>query len=232
MEMNALDSNISVLVADDHALFREGTRRLLESAPDIQVVGEAANGDEAVRLTLDRQPDVVLMDIAMPEVNGVEATRRIKAEYSKCAVLILTAYDDDAYISALLEAGAAGYLLKSVDANELVDAIRAVRAGDAVLHPAIARKVLRRLQPEQESTGDAPWLSLSEREREVLRMAGAGLSNKEVAQRMGLSARTVQVHLGHIFEKLSVGSRTEAVVLGLKRGWLSLDELEVPDDTG
>lgn len=221
---------ISVLIADDHALFREGTRRIVEAEPGMSVVAEAADGGEAVRLAERHRPAVALMDVAMPHMNGIEATRRIKAAVPGCAILALTAYDDDQYVFALLEAGAAGYVLKDIEGSELVEAIRSVHVGDAVLHPTIARKVLRRFKGEPDASLDSPWASLSEREREVLRIAGSGLSNKDIALRLQISARTVQVHLAHIFEKLGVASRTEAVILGLKRGWFSLDDLEMPDD--
>lgn len=221
---------ITVLIADDHALFREGTRRIVEEEADMRVVGEASDGPEAVRLASMLRPNVVLMDIAMPGLNGIEATRAIKQQAPGCAVLVLTAYDDDPYVFALLDAGAAGYLLKSVDGEELVEAIRSVHAGDAVLHPTIARKVLRRFTGGHRDERDGGWAALSPREREVLRLAGAGMTNKEVARRLGLSVRTVQVHFAHIFEKLGVASRTEAVVLALRRGWLTLDDLEEEPD--
>src|SRR4030042_1581527 len=140
-----MHKNIKVILAEDHDLVREGTRSLLEREPDMEVVGEASDGEEAVELVSRLHPHVVLMDIAMPKVNGIEATRRIKQIYPATATLILTAYDNDQYIMALLEAGAAGYLLKNVKGSELVNAIRAVYAGEAVLHPAIARKVFNRI---------------------------------------------------------------------------------------
>ena len=135
---------IKILIADDHAVVREGTRQILEQEEDMGVVAEAADGEEAVRLTGSSKPDVAIIDIAMPKVDGIEATKQIKALYPAVAILILTAYDDDQFIFSLLEAGAAGYLLKSVRGHELVDAIRSVYAGESVLHPAIARKVLNR----------------------------------------------------------------------------------------
>jgi len=137
-------SKITILLADDHALVRQGTRELLEREGDLEVIAEASNGEEAVRLACELSPDIALMDIAMPKLNGIEATRQIKASQPKVSVLVLTAYDDDQYIFALLEAGAAGYLLKNVSADELIVAIRAVAAGEAVLHPAIARRVINR----------------------------------------------------------------------------------------
>ena len=219
-------NKIRVIIADDHALFREGTRNLIEQEADLEVVGEASDGEEAVELVTRLQPHVVLMDIAMPRVNGIEATRQIKARHPAVAVLILTAYDNDQYIVALLEAGAAGYLLKNVSGKELVSAIRAVSAGEAVLHPAIARKVLDRLTTSGHEMGGAVSpQDLSEREMEVLKLAATGISNQEIAKRLFLSRRTVQAHLVNIFRKLDVGSRTEAILQALRRGWFSLDDL-------
>jgi NarL family two-component system response regulator LiaR len=164
------------------------------------------------------------MDIAMPKLNGIEATKKIKALHPSIAILILTAYDYDQYIFALLEAGAAGYLLKGVQAHEVIDAIRAVYAGESVLHPVVARRVVNRLVSPASSEGEATEL-LSEREMEVLKLAATGVSNKEIAQQLFLSPRTVQVHLGNIFSKLGVASRTEAILYGLKRGLLTLEDL-------
>ena len=220
---------IKILIADDHAVVREGTRKILEHEPDFSVVAEASDGEEAVRLTGASQPDVAIVDIAMPGVNGLEATRQIKSQYPSVAVLILTAFDDDQFVFGLLEAGAAGYLLKSIRGRELVEAVRRVHAGESVLHPSIARKVLNRFTAAAAPAHRAPPDDLlTDREREVLQMCTWGLSNQEIADRLVLSLHTVQAHLGHIFNKLNVGSRTEAVVCGLRRGWVTLEE-EAPD---
>ena len=221
-----MDKKIKVLIADDHAVVREGTRQILEREPDIEVVAEAADGEEAVRLAGRSKPDVVIMDIAMPGIDGIEATRQIKSLYPSIAVLILSAYDDDQFVFSLLEAGAAGYLLKSVRGRELIDAVRQVHAGESVLHPAIARKVLNRFVPASDkTTRPKPSDMLSERELAVLRLATRGLSNQEIADELCLSLRTVQAHLGHIFNKLQVSSRTEAVVHALKQGWVTLEDI-------
>lgn len=218
--------NIRILIADDHAVVREGTRQILEQEDDLEVVAEASDGEQAVRLTGDKKPDVAIIDIAMPKVDGIEATKQIKALYPSTAILILSAYDDDQFVFSLVEAGAAGYLLKSVRGRELVDAIRAVFNGESVLHPTIARKVLNRLAPVAgESKGRKTLDVLSEREMEVLRLATRGLSNQNIADELCLSLRTVQAHLGHIFNKLQVSSRTEAVVRALKEGWITLDDI-------
>ena len=215
---------IKVLLAEDHVIVREGTREFVQREPDMEIIGEAGDGEEAVKLATELKPDVVVMDIAMPKLNGVEATKQIKAVAPSIAVLILTAYDYDQYIFALLEAGAAGYLLKGVRAGELIDAIRAVYAGESVLHPVVARRVVDRLvSPSRDETQATE--PLSEREVEVLKLAATGVSNKDIAQQLFLSPRTVQAHLGHIFNKLGVASRTEAVLYGLRKGWLTLEDL-------
>jgi DNA-binding NarL/FixJ family response regulator len=217
---------IRILIADDHAFVREGTRRILEQEPDLEVVAEAGDGEETVKLACALKPDVALVDVAMPKLDGIEATRRIKAQCPAVAVLVLSAYDDDQFIFGLLEAGAAGYLLKSVRGQEIVDAIRAVHAGESVLHPSVARKVLNRFagvsgKPRERKSVDL----LTEREMEVLKMVTKGLSNKDIAEGLCLSVRTVQGHLANIFNKLRVSSRTEAVVHALKEGWVTLDDV-------
>jgi DNA-binding NarL/FixJ family response regulator len=219
---------ITVLLADDHALVREGTRRLLEAEPDIRVVAEAGDGAEAVARAEQTRPDVVIMDIAMPGMGGIEATRQIKGRLPQMAVLALTAYDDEQYVLALLDAGAAGFLLKDVRGEELVWAVRAVHRGEAVLQPRIAQRALLRAISRRSPTPSAP--PLSDREMEVLREAARGLANKDIARRLNLSVRTIHTHLGNAFNKLGVGSRTEAVLLALRRGWISLDETEHPPE--
>ena len=216
---------IRILLADDHDLVREGTRQLLEREEDLVVVTETGDGEESVRLTVEHRPDVALVDISMPRLNGIEATKQIKLLSPSTAVLILTAYDDDQYIFALLEAGAAGYLLKSVRGRDLVAAVRSVHAGESVLHPVIARKVIDHFShPASSPPQQADAEQLTERELEVLRLAAKGLSNRDIAQNLYLSTRTVQTHLSTIFTKMEVGSRTEAVVQALRKGWLTLDE--------
>ena len=225
--MEAELNKIRVIIAEDHAVVREGTRQLLEREDDIEVAGEAPNGAEAVVLAERLNPDVAIMDISMPIMGGIEATKRIKAVRPATAVLILTAYDDDQYVFALLGAGAAGYLLKDVPSAEVVRAVRAVHAGEPVLHPAIARKLLARFasegQAEQQLRDDGAVLT--ERERDILRLAACGMSNSRIAEQLDVSIRTVQAHLTHIFDKLGVGSRTEAVIAGLRRGVLRLEDL-------
>jgi DNA-binding NarL/FixJ family response regulator len=215
---------IRVMLVEDHVLVREGTRELLERAEDIVVVAEAGDGEQAIALAGQHDPDVVLMDIALPKVDGLEATRQIKAHNPGIAVLVLTAYDDDQYVFAVLEAGAAGYLLKDVGAEDLIKAIRAVNAGESVLHTAVARKVTNYFARRAAGTSTEDVVELTDREMEVLRLAAQGNRNRDIADMLTISIRTVQVHMGNIFSKLGVASRTEAVLYALRKGWLSLED--------
>jgi DNA-binding NarL/FixJ family response regulator len=215
---------IRVLLADDHALVREGTRRLIDAENDLVVVAEASSGEEAIEAVKRTRPDIAIIDIAMPGIGGIEATRAIKADYAETAILVLSAYDDEPYLVALLEAGAAGFLLKSVNGHELVEAIRAVARGESVLQPALNEKVMRRFSNRPVLPTRCAGDLLSEREFDVLRLAARGLPNKEIARRMSLSIRTVHSHLANIFMKMHVGSRTEAVLLALRQGMLSLQD--------
>lgn len=224
---------IRVLIADDHTLVRDGTRRILEAEDDMDVVGEALDGEEAVQLAKELKPDVVLMDIAMPKLDGIAATKQIKHECPEINVLILSAYDDDQFVFRLLQAGAAGYLLKSVHSQELVTGIRAVKHGESVLHPAIAHKVLKRfvLTPEN-PTDTRKTGNVTQREIEFLKLMTRGLSNKEIADEVNLSIRTVQGCVGQIFKKLGVNSRTEAVIYAVKEGWVTLEEMPMGETFG
>lgn len=214
---------IRVLLADDHALVREGTRRLIEAESDLEVVAEASSGEEAIEKVKELHPDIAIMDIAMPGLGGIGATRAIKADSAETAILVLSAYDDEPYLVALLEAGAAGFLLKNVNGHELVEAIRAVARGESVLEPALSERLLRRLS-NRPATPTRPADVLSEREFDVLRLAARGLPNKEIARRLNLSIRTVHSHLANTFMKMHVGSRTEAVLLALRQGMISLQD--------
>ena len=214
---------IRILLADDHALVREGTRRLLETESDVEVVAEAASGEEAIEAARRFHPDIAIVDIAMPGMGGIAATRAIKTFCHGTAVLILSAYDDEPYLMALLDAGAAGFLLKNVHGQELIKAVRAVARGESVLQPSLAEKAMRRLSARA-SDEERSTEKLSEREFDVLRLAARGLPNKEIATRLGLSVRTVHSHLANIFMKMQVGSRTEAVLLALRQGMISLKD--------
>jgi DNA-binding NarL/FixJ family response regulator len=219
---------IEVMLVEDHTLVREGTRELLEREEDIRITAEAGDGEEAVRLAAIHRPDVVVMDIAMPRLNGIEAARRMKESNPATAVLVLTAYDDDQYVFGLLEVGAAGYLLKDVSPADLVEGIRAVHAGESMLHPAVARKVIdrfaRRKDPGRGGEEEEARSRLTEREMEVLKLAAKGMKNREIADELAISVRTAQGHLSNIFGKVAVGSRTEAVLHALRRGWISLED--------
>lgn len=210
---------IRVVLADDHSVVRKGVREFLEEEPDIEVIGEANDGLQAVDLAVNLQPDVVVMDIKMPQLSGVDATKRIRALAPNVRVLALTAYDDDPYIFGLLEAGAKGYVLKTAESRELVRAIRTVASGQSALDPAIAPRLIARVaQPTPTGEG------LTERELEVLRLAARGLTNKQIGHDLDISDRTVQNHLANIYAKLGVASRTEAVTEGLQRGLFRLGE--------
>jgi DNA-binding NarL/FixJ family response regulator len=216
---------IRVVLADDHAVVRKGIREFLEEEGDIQVVGEGANGQEAIELVAELRPDVAVLDIRMPAITGIEATRRIKAQYPTVKVLVLTAYDDDPYIFALLKAGGSGYILKTAGSSELVQAIRAVHRGESVLDPAVTQKVMAQFTTGRPAGAQEMVESLTDREIEVLRLVAKGLTNKAIGRELSISDRTVQGHLANIFGKLDVGTRTAAVLLAVQQGWIVLEEV-------
>lgn len=217
---------ITILLAEDHVVVRESIRQSLERNPNFKVVGEASDGAETIIMAQELKPDVIIMDISMPKINGIEATRRIKASMPSVAILALTAYDYEQYIFPLLSAGAAGYLLKDISSFELINAIEKVHKGESVLHPAVARKVLERFKgPVSGSPRVEVNKILTEQEITVLKMAARGMNNKTIADELFLSVRTVESHFGSIFQKLNVGSRTEAVIQAMKEGWFTLEEL-------
>ena len=213
------------MIADDHPLVREALHRALEGEEDIEVVAEVGDGEEAVKFASELKLNVAVMDIVMPKLNGIEATRKIKEIAPDTAILILTAYDDDEYVLGLLDAGAAGYLLKSARGRDLVGAIRAIRSGESVLHPKIIAKLLKRATIAPAGEHKASEL-LSEREAEVLKLVTSGMSNKEIAEKLYLSQRTIKAHLTNIFNKLNVASRSEAIVKGLQWGLVTLENTE------
>lgn len=216
---------IRVILADDHAVVRKGIREFLEEDGEIQVVAEAVDGAQAVALTAQHRPQVAVLDIQMPRMNGIEATRRIKAGHPQVRVLILTAYDDDPYIFASLQAGASGYVMKTADSSELVRAVKAVARGESALDPVVARKVVERVAGgARQVAGEAAVEPLTEREIEVLRLAARGDTNRAIGRALGISDRTVQGHLANIFAKLRVNTRTEAVLKAVRLGWLSLED--------
>jgi NarL family two-component system response regulator LiaR len=216
---------IRLVLADDHAVVRSGTRELLEQQPDLKIIGEASDGEEAIRLTGDLEPDVVVMDIRMPRISGVEATRQIKSTYPDVKVLVLTAHDDDEYVFALLQAGANGYLLKTAEIEELVRAIRTVASGKSALAPEVTGKVVAQFTsgkslPEVLTEAQDNYDGLTDRELDILKLVGQGLSNKQIGKQLFISDRTVQAHLSNIFSKLNVSSRTEAVMHAVRKGWI------------
>jgi len=206
---------VRLLICDDHPVVRAGLRGMLAGEQDLEVAGEAANGREAVELARSLRPDLVLMDLRMPEMDGVAATERILAELSQTRVLVLTTYDSDADILRAVEAGASGYLLKDAPREELFAAIRAAMAGESPLDPAVASRLMRRVRTPPEN-------ALSGREIEVLDLVAQGASNREIARQLWISETTVKTHLLHIYEKLGVADRTAAVTAAIKRGIIRL----------
>jgi len=215
--------SISVLLVDDHKIVREGTRQLLALHKDIQVVGEASDGREAVKMAGEILPDVVVMDVRLPQLNGIEATQIITSRFQKIKVLILSAYDDDSYVFPLFEAGASGYLLKTSSGVDLAEAIRAINRGETALSPHIGAKLVKRLSGRQIYQKANMPEGLTIREMDVLRATAYGHANKAIANELGISVQTVQVHLRNIFSKLQVSSRSEAVACAIQHGWINLE---------
>lgn len=213
---------IRVLVVDDHALHRDGIRQILGQQPDMRLVGEAESAEAALALVNQLHPAVVLMDVRLPGMNGIEATRRLRRDHPDTRVLVVTAYDDDEYVRGALEAGASGHLSKAAPGRELVDAVRAVAAGGTVVNPVTLTHLLAGFGAARPASNQ-----LTDRELAVLRLLAEGLPNKQVAARLGISRRTVERHCDNIYAKLGVGSRTEAVVRAI-----SAKLVPVPDGAG
>jgi two-component system, NarL family, response regulator LiaR len=211
-------AKIRVLIADDHAVVRQGLRTFLELQDEIDVVADCSDGEEAVAAVLGERPDVVLMDLVMPGLDGIEATRRILSELPATRVIALTSFLDDDKVLPAVRAGAAGYLLKDVEPHELVRAIHTVYDGEALLHPAVTGAVMRELAADPQ-TEDA-HLGLTGREREVLELVARGLSNKLIARELGIAEKTVKTHVSSILGKLGVTDRTQAALLAVRRGWV------------
>lgn len=219
---------IRVLIADDHTMVRQGLSQILDSEPDMKVVGQATTGEEARELAEVTRPDVIVMDINMPDLDGVQATRLITAGDPDIGVIILTMYRQDQYVFEAIKAGARAYLLKDADSDELLRAIRAVATGEALLDPAIALRMMDEFRRLQGGPVGADGVSvLTERELDILRLVAQGLDNNEIGAELGLSEKTVRNRLTVIFEKLHVNNRTQAALYALRKGFASLDEGDV-----
>ena len=224
-------SNIRLMLVDDHQVIRTGLKSFLQTQPDLEVVAEASNGREAIMLALETRPDIVIMDISMPEMDGLEATRQLKEKWPQVTVLALTVHEDKFYFMKMLEAGASGYLTKQAASDELVQAIHTVAKGHIYLQPALARWLLEDYQHLIESPSrDKPEEEvavglevLSDREREVLEMVGQGLSNYEIGEKLDLSHKTIARHRERIMNKLNMHSRTELVKFAIRTGLISLE---------
>ncbi len=212
--------SIRVLIADDQALVRGGFRLILETRPDLEVVGEAENGEEAVRLAQELEPKVILMDIRMPVLDGIEATRQIVASGNRARILVLTTFDVDEYVYTAIRAGASGFLLKDVRPTDLIDGIRLIADGNALLGPTVTRRLLDRFSAVDPAGRHDPTIvaSLTEREREILRLLANGLSNAELAQQLFLSETTIKTHVSSILRKLGVRDRVQAVIAAYNAG--------------
>jgi DNA-binding NarL/FixJ family response regulator len=216
--MTVPDAPIRVILADDHAVVRQGIRDFLEASGKITVLAEASDGLEAMRLVREHRPDVAVLDIQMPGQSGIEVTRAIRAERLPVGVLILTAFDDPPYVTAVLQAGANGYVLKTAEAHEIAEAVQAVAEGQSALDPVIARKLMAQLV--RGDSAEAAVEPLTDRELEVLRLAAQGYTNKAIGAQLSISDRTVQGHLAKIYAKLNAESRTEAVMRAVTLGWI------------
>jgi DNA-binding NarL/FixJ family response regulator len=220
-------SPVRLLIADDHRLLRQGLRQVCEEFGDFEVVGEAKNGQEAVDLACRLKPDVILMDINMPVLDGVQATSLITEDNPSARVIILTAYQQDEYVLEAIKAGARGYLLKNIYEQELVDAVRAVHRGEAMIDPGLATRVLDEFRRLSQEVADVEGIErLTQGEMDVLRLVAQGADNKTIAERLVLSERTVANRLSDVYRKLQVNSRTQAALYALRRGWAALDQEE------
>lgn len=218
-----MSAKIRVLIADDHAILREGVRALLQLHGDLEVVGDASNGTEAIEAVARLDPDVVLMDIAMPGLGGIEAAIEMRKQGRRSRILILSQYEDREYVRRLLKAGVSGYVLKKSAGAELANAIRAVHRGGLVLDPEVARTAMEESGPAAPGAED-PYDTLTDREKQVLKLVADGRSNKEVAEMLGISVKTAMSHREHVMEKLGVHNRTELVRFAIRRGVIRVDE--------
>jgi len=213
-----MDKSIRILIIDDHAIVREGLRGLIEVEPDMEFVGEAASGAEGVEKALTLRPDVILMDLLMPEMDGVTAIREIKSEWQEACVLVLTSFLEDDKVFPAIESGALGYLLKDTQPDELLDAIRGVHRGETMLHPSIAKKIMQRIQERSSENKKLEGPELTERELDVLKLLAQGDGDREIAEKLVVSERTVHFHVGHILSKLHLANRTQAALYAIRKG--------------
>jgi DNA-binding NarL/FixJ family response regulator len=220
-----MTGEITILLADDHNVLRQGIAQMLDAQPDMKVVAQAGNGSDAVDLARTHQPDIALLDINMPEMDGVEAARRITAELPHTAIIILTMYRRDDYVFEAIKAGASGYLLKEVELDELLTAIRAVAQGEAVIDPAVASRVLAEFRQPKE-TDKTPESRLSDRDVDILRLVAQGLSNQEIAEHLFISEKTVRNRLSLVFHQLHLKNRTEAALYAMREGLVKPDQSE------
>jgi two-component system response regulator NreC len=217
--------NTKVLLVEDHIVVRQGIKALLSDEPDLEIVGEADNGREALSLVSELRPDVVLMDISMPGLNGIEATRQIRQRHADVKVVVLSMHASEEYVFQMLRAGASGYVLKQSDSSEVLTAIRAATSGGSFLSPPISRTVIDDYVHRAEARGRADDMDLlTSREREVLQLLAEGLPNREIAEQLNISVKTVETHRSNMMNKLGVSSKTELVKYALRKGWAALEE--------
>ncbi|PTQ55997.1 MAG: Transcriptional regulator DegU, LuxR family [Candidatus Carbobacillus altaicus] len=228
------EEQITVLIADDHQLFREGLRKILSMTPDIQVVGEASDGQTTLKKVAELHPDVVLMDINMPILSGVETTQKIHEHYPETKVIILSIHDDEQYVYKSLSQGASGYVLKEVDSDTLIQAIRVVAAGQGYIHPRVTPMVIKEVRRlhhfhtyganvHTEVDRHDGWDMLTDREREVVRLIARGLTNRDIGDALGISDKTVKNHISNILSKLNINDRKQLIVRALQNGWNDLE---------
>lgn len=213
-----MDKQIRILIVDDHAIVREGLRGLISIEPDMELVGEASSGKEGVDKALEFHPDVILMDLLMDEMDGVTAIKEIKSQWPDARILVLTSFLEDNLVFPAIENGALGYLLKDTQPDELLDAIRGVHQGESMLHPSIAKKIMQRIQEHSEESKKPEGPELTERELDVLLLLAQGDGDREIADKLSISERTVHFHVGNILSKLHLANRTQAALYAIKKG--------------
>ena len=223
MKSSPMNNNIRILIVDDHAVVREGLRGLIKVEPDMELIGEAASGKEGVEKALSLRPDVILMDLLMPEMDGVTAIKEIKASWQEARVLVLTSFIEDDKVFPAIEGGALGYLLKDTQPDDLLDAVRGVYRGETMLHPSIAKKIMQRIQERSNDNKKDEGQVLTERELDVLRLLAQGDGDRDIAEKLVVSERTVHFHVGNILSKLHLANRTQAALYAIRKGLAAPD---------